>query len=198
MYAVFFSSKKKSLPHVIEQCKRRHPASQRELFDRFSGYAMAICQRYAANEWEAEEMVSDGFLKVFNGLDKYNTALPFESWFKQVMIHSAIDYFRKYQPKAVFSSVEGVMDISSDLDSSQAFQMEELLLMVQSLSPAYRLVFSLSVIDGYSHEEIASQLQITESAVRANLAKAKAKLRERLAEKSQRSFQSQSQGYVKP
>lgn len=159
---------------------------------------MAICQRYAANDWEAEEMVSDGFLKVFSGLDRYNPDLPFESWFKKVMIHCAIDYFRKYQPKAIFSSLEGVLEISNELDSSQSFDADELLNMVQELSPAYRLVFSLSVIDGYSHEEIATQLQITESAVRANLAKAKAKLRERLLQKNQSSIHAQSIGYVKP
>ena len=193
---MFFSPKKKSLPQLVEQCKKRHPASQKELFDRFSGYAMAICQRYAANDWEAEEMVSDGFLKVFQHIDSYNAELPFESWFKRVVINCAIDYFRKHQPKATYASLDGVLDVSYSIESSAQYSEEELLSMVQGLSPAYRLVFSLSVIDGFSHEEIANQLQITESAVRANLAKAKAKLRERMLQKESHS-QAKSMGYVK-
>lgn len=158
---------------------------------------MAICQRYAANEWEAEEMVSDGFLKVFSGLDRYNPEWPFESWFKKVMIHSAIDYFRKNQPKAIFSSLESVMEVNYEVDSALQFSEEELLRWVQQLSPAYRLVFSMSVIDGFGHEEIAQQLHITESAVRANLTKAKAKLREKMAKKMSQSS-GKPLGYVKP
>lgn len=196
---MFFSPKKKSLPQLIDQCKRRHPASQKELFDRFAGYAMAICQRYAANDWEAEEMVSDGFLKVFQNLDRYNPDLPFESWFKRVVINCAIDYFRKHQPKATFSSLEGVeeKEMAIDTEGSARFSEEELLEMVQELSPAYRLVFSLSVIDGYSHEEISQQLNITESAVRANLTKAKAKLRERMSRPISNSH-GQSIGHINP
>lgn len=166
------------LRKTIEGCSSRKPLAQKELFDNYANYAKNICLRYAANEEEAEEMVSDGFIKVFNSIERYDPRQAFDAWFRTLMVNAAIDYFRKHHARIVFTELDYAHEVENDEQHLELLTVEEIMEFVQKLTPVYRTVFSLSVVDGYSHAEIASLLGVTESAVRANLAKARAKLQE--------------------
>jgi RNA polymerase sigma-70 factor (ECF subfamily) len=177
---VFFKRRNKyfDLPAIIEGCKSGRQLAQKELFDHYANFAKTICLRYAANDEEAEEMMSDGFIKVFKNIGRYDTGQVFDAWFRTLMVNAAIDYFRKHHSRIEFTDLGDAREVESDDEQLDLLTVDEIMAFVQKLTPVYRTVFSLSVIDGYSHSEIASLLGVTESAVRANLVKARGKLQE--------------------
>lgn len=165
------------LAEVLEGCLAGKSSAQKQLFQQFFGLGKRIALRYAANSEEAEEMVNDGFLKIFTKLDQYAPDQPFEAWFRTVMIRSCIDYYRKYADKTVFLDVQEV-PVGFEAPVLDQLSAEHILSLVQRLPPAYRTVFSLFVVEGYAHAEIAEMLGINEGTSRSNLAKARMKLQE--------------------
>lgn len=166
----------KDLSSILDACRDGNAQAQRCLIRQFAGYAKSISVRYAATFEEAEEIVNDCFLKVFNHLHSYDNAQPFKAWFRTIAINTAIDYYRKnlkWQGQLSLDDLE-VADWSDDILSEISAQ--EILIMVQRLPPAYRLVFTLFVIDGYSHKEIANMLGIQEGTSKSNLRDARRKL----------------------
>lgn len=150
--------------------------AQRTLIKLFFGYAKTICLKYAANDEEAEEMINDGFLKVFNNLEKYDNTQPFKAWLRTIMVNTAIDYYRKWQKYNNQDSLDNieVVDVTEDVIGKIAA--EEILKLVQQLPPSYRMVFTLYVIEGYNHREIADLLGIREGTSKSNLQDARKKL----------------------
>ncbi len=164
------------MPSVLDACKIGNHQAQRCLIRQFLGYAKSISVRYAASFEEAEEIVDDCFLKVFQNLEHYDAAQPFKAWFRRIVINTAIDYYRKnlkWQGQASLDDLE-VADCSHDILNEISAQ--EILALVQRLPPAYRMVFTLFVIDGYSHKEIAGMLGIQEGTSKSNLRDARRKL----------------------
>lgn len=166
---------------ILEGCLRRDTKAQRQLYERYANFAKNTCLRYAQNEVEAEEMASDGFLKVFDKIEKYDPTQPFEGWLKRIMINTAIDHYRRNSHKISWSD----LDEASQVPYADSYYKDEhlvnitadeIMTFVQRLPASYRAVFSLSVVEGYNHNEIAEMLGISESASRSNLSKAKAKL----------------------
>lgn len=171
-------NKEFNLIEAIEGCVRQRNKAQKELFENYGNYAKSICLRYASNEVEAEEMVSDGFLKVFNNIEKYDISKPFDAWFRTIMVNTAIDYFRRNHSRVDFTDLEQAKNVVSNETDLDLLSTEEIMAFIQRLSPVYRTVFSLSVIDGYSSIEISQMLGVTEGAVRSNIFKARTKLQE--------------------
>lgn len=167
-----------NLNKTIEGCIKRRALDQKALFDAYGNFAKNICLRYAANEDEAEEMVSDGFLKVFNNIEKYDPKQAFDAWFRTIMVNTAIDYFRRYHSKIDFTDLDSAREIKDNEDEIDLLSTDEILAFVQRLSPVYRTVFSLYVVEGFSYAEIAEKVGVTEGAVRSNVSKARAKLQE--------------------
>lgn len=122
-------------------------------------------------------MTNDGFLKIFAKLHYYAPDQPFEAWFRTVMIRTCIDYYRKNQDKSTYVDVQEVA-IGYEDSALDKLAAEDILKLVQLLPPAYRTVFSLFVVEGYAHAEIAEMLGIQEGTSRSNLAKARMKLQE--------------------
>jgi RNA polymerase sigma-70 factor (ECF subfamily) len=170
------NNKALNLKELIEGCRKGSSSSQRLLFDTYSSKAMRICSKYASNDMETEEIVMDGFLKVFKNIEKYNDQYEFGGWFHKVMVNSAIDYFRKNHSKIEFTDLEKYENVDFNPNRLDLLSVEEILEFVRKLSPVYRTVFSLSVIEGYENSEIAILLGLTESGVRGNLSKAKSRL----------------------
>lgn len=140
---------------------------------------MSICLRYAPTREGALEVLNDGFLKVFTRLDQYDSAQPFKGWLRRILINAAIDHYRQEVRHHHHEDVEP-LEQSVASESADAFSQlahEELMGLVQRLSPAYRLVFNLYVMDGFTHEEIAGQLGISVGASKSNLARARENLR---------------------
>jgi RNA polymerase sigma factor (sigma-70 family) len=129
------------------------------------------------------DILHDGFIKVFKNIDKYQVGTSLNAWIKRVMVNTSIDYYRK-ETRRRSVDIEDAKSLASDNpDALSDISAEEIIHLLQHLSPAYRSVFNLYVIEGYSHKELAEMLNITESTSRSNLVKARTKLKELLAVK---------------
>jgi RNA polymerase sigma factor (sigma-70 family) len=165
---------------LIQGCKRNDRDSQRLLYQHYYSYALAICLRYSRSTAEAKEVVNDGFLKVFDKIDQYNVTLPFKAWLRKIMINASIDQYRKELKHAHQAPVERAQLMHSQPEAVSNLSHEELIALVQKLTPAYRAVFNLYVIDGYTHREIGKLLNIAEGTSKSNLLKARENLRSML------------------
>lgn len=177
---MFFKKKPRfsedDLASVIKACLAGDNRAQRSLIDQFLGYAKSICQRYAANALETDEMINEGFLKVFTHLDRYDTTQPFKAWLRTILVNTAVDYYRKQQKWAHQLSLDELEVIDWNDDVIGAISAQEILEMVQQLPPAYRMVFTMFVVEGYSHRDIADLLGIQEGTSKSNLRDARRKL----------------------
>lgn len=167
------------LSDLLAGCLRNHRQSQELLYRQFYGYAMSVCLRYAPTREGALEVLNDGFLKVFTRLEQYDPAQPFKGWLRRILINAALDHYRQEVRHHHFEDVEqaGQTIMSESADAHSQLAHEELLGLIQQLSPAYRLVFNLYVMDGFTHDEIAAQLGISAGASKSNLARARENLR---------------------
>ncbi|MBE7178868.1 MAG: sigma-70 family RNA polymerase sigma factor, partial [Mucilaginibacter polytrichastri] len=129
---------------------------------------------------EALEIVNDGFMKVFKKLNQYKSELAFKPWLGRIMINTAIDYHRRNLKRRNMEEIDAGKDVQDGEHILSKIGYQDLIQLVQKLSTAYRTVFNLFVIDGYSHEEIAGMLSISEGTSRSNLFKAREQLREML------------------
>ena len=178
----FFFFKKKprfsgdDLSSVIKACLNKDRQAQKLLIKLFFGFAKQISVRYGANKQESEEIMNDGFLKMFDNLAKYDHTKPFITWLRAIMVNTAIDHYRKNQKYTHQVDIDDmeIMDMGEDVISK--ISSEEILSFVQQLPPSYRMVFTLYVIDGYNHREIADMLGIKEGTSKSNLQDARRKL----------------------
>ena len=143
----------------------------------FYAYSMGVCLRYSRTREEAVEILNDGFVKIFSKLDRYSTGLSFKGWLRKVMINSAIDYFRrneKHYHSLDISYIQAESGADSIIDKLSE---QEIIAAIQRLPASYRMVFNLYVIEGYKHEEISNQLNISVGTSKSNLSIARNKLR---------------------
>jgi RNA polymerase sigma-70 factor (ECF subfamily) len=177
---LFFKKKTRfsedDLASVLQACLAGDDRAQRSLISQFLGYAKSICQRYTAHPHETEEIINEGFLKVFTHLDRYDPTQPFKAWLRTILVNTAVDYYRKQQKWAHQLSLDELEVIDWNDDVISAISAQEILEMVQQLPPAYRMVFTLFVVEGYSHREIADLLSIQEGTSKSNLRDARRKL----------------------
>lgn len=168
------------MQNLVEGCINKDRASQHLLYKEYYSYCMAICRRYAVNDAEASDVLNEAFMKVFTNISKYDSSRPFKTWLSKIITNTAIDHYRanlKFSMHEDISEHEGIGQHAS-IYGDMAYK--ELLILVQELSPSYRLVFNLFAIDGYSHEEIAVLLKISVGASKSSLFKARQKLQEKL------------------
>lgn len=165
----------------IADCKKGSRRAQHKLFKHFYASMYRVCMRYASSTDEADDMLSEGFLKVFSNLDKYENSGSFESWMKRVVVNAALDYRRKYDPKVEITDLDNVSDsLSVGYEVNQALSKisaEELVSMIQLLPPMTRMVFNMFVFDDYPHTEIAKQLNISEGTSAWHVSAARTRLR---------------------
>ncbi|MBC7776813.1 MAG: sigma-70 family RNA polymerase sigma factor [Phycisphaerae bacterium] len=170
---------------VLQGCLKGNRNSQRRLYEQFYGYALSICLRYSKGRDEAVEILNDAFLKVFNHLDKYDTAYPFKVWLRRVLINSAIDYHRKNRNLTLTLDLASAVELAAEeMPLPKLSKEEDVLPILQKLSPAYRVVFNLYVLEGYTHQEIAELLGIDVRTSRSNLSRAIQNLRALMTKKT--------------
>lgn len=169
------------MQEIINGCIRKDRSSQYLLYKEFYGYGLGICRRYALNEFDASDVLNDGFLKVFTHIDKYETSKPFKTWFAKIITNTAIDRYRLNLKFSQHDDISGHEHLGQEAPVHADLAYKELLHLIHGLSPAYRVVFNLYAIDGYSHEEIAELLNISVGTSKSNLFKARQKLQERLS-----------------
>lgn len=162
---------------ILEGCKKQERASQHKLHRHFYNYAMNIARRYTGSTDRAEEVVNDAFFKVFTKIQLYNDDYPFQAWLRRIIINVSIDRYRSHIKDAAqvefqpWHEPETEMTIETDMTKEQVFG------LLDQLPPAYRAAFNLFVVDGFSHEEIAEMLEISEGASKSNLSRARQHLR---------------------
>lgn len=169
-----------ALKTILDSCIEGDRKSQKKLYQLFFGYAMSICLRYASNNNEAQEVLNDGFLKVFTKLDTFNRQKPFRLWLRRIMINTSIDYYRKRNRDIQSIEITEAKKISQEAEVYSNLGEEEILKLVQELPPSYRMVFNLYVMEGYTHEEISKELDIHVGTSKSNLSKARKYLQEQL------------------
>jgi len=174
------------ISEIIKGCKDRDARCQKELYNRFFGLMMSTCYRYCSCSQDAEDIVQDGFIKVFDKIDSFDGNGSFEGWLKRVFVNMALDKIRKQ--KMQFLSINEGDNEDYLIGSTEQEEMEEnellisigrenLVKAIQNLSPMYRAVFNLFVIEGFTHGEVAEILEVSEGTSKSNLFKAKKKLR---------------------
>ncbi|MCP1385692.1 RNA polymerase sigma factor [Runella salmonicolor] len=188
---MLFSRALKTLPELLEGCLKNDRKCQELLYKQFYGYAMGVCMRYVPNREEALEVVNDGFLKIFQKVQMYDAEKPFKIWLRRIMINTALDHYRqnvKFQHNTDLSVAENTVAVADSDNIYSTLAHEDLIELIQQLTPSYRTVFNLYVIDGYSHEEIAQRLGISEGTSKSNLARARENLRVMLSKKKSNEY----------
>jgi len=166
------------LHHLIQGCVKQDSRSQKLLYKAFYGFSMAICLRYATNQYEAAEVLNQGFYKIFTKIEAYNTSRPFKAWLGRIMMNTAIDYYRSNLKMAYAQDLDTAEHIGEVSMADNNLNYNDLLAMIQKLPQSYRTVFNLFAIDGYTHEEIAEMLDINIGTSKSNLFKARQKLKQ--------------------
>jgi RNA polymerase sigma factor (sigma-70 family) len=165
------------LRELIGGCIAQNRKQQKMLYKTFYGFAMGICLRYAGNRYEATEIMNEGFFKVFTHLNKFDHEKPFQAWLGRIMMNASIDYYRSNLKWANTEDLNNVADVGHYELPDRRLHYDDLIGMIQQLPNAYRTVFNLFAIEGFTHEEIAEQLSITIGTSKSNLFKAREKLK---------------------
>lgn len=169
---------------LIKACIRQERWAQKVLYEDQYGQMMSVCLRYSSTEEDAFDILHEGFIKVYKNISKYQPGTSLSAWIRRIMVNTAIDYYRKNIRRRT-EDIDQAFDLNTEeADAVSQCSEKEILDAVQQLSPAYRAVFNLYVIEGYSHKEISDLLDITESTSRSNLVKARVKLKEILTSRS--------------
>lgn len=165
---------------LIQACIRKEAWAMQKLYEENYGSMYAICLRYTNSKDEAIDILHDAFLKIFNKIHTYESGTMLQAWMKRITVNTCIDYFRK-ESKRYHSDLDDARTVKNNsMSPIDGLGLEEILKAVQKLPTAYRSVFNMHVIDGYSHKEISEILHINESTSRSNLVKARQKLKELL------------------
>lgn len=172
------------MDELVRGCQREDRLAQKRLYEKFYGRMMAVCLRYASNRDEAAEILNKGFLKVFNMIKTYDPEKGrIDSWIYKIMMNTAIDHFRsEFRHRNNIVDMEQAYYVGDNTDVLHQISADEIIELIQKLSPAYRTVFNLYVMEGMTHAEIGEQLGISEGTAKSNLAKARKKMQAMLAE----------------
>lgn len=166
---------------LVNSCLKQDRTAQRVLYDRFANQMMALCVRYAGNQSEAQDMLQEGFIKVFEKLEQFRGDGPLGGWIRRVMVNEALIYLRKQKKHAYVDNIDDDVPIAGDFqDGLDVLATEDLLRLIAQLPDGYRTVFNLYAVEGYSHKEIAEQLGISENTSKTQFHKAKLHLRKQL------------------
>lgn len=167
------------IKQLILDCKKQEPKAQEQLYRLFSSKIFSICLKYSRNYEEAQDNLQDGFLLIFKKIEQFDFRGSFEGWAKRVVTNYIL---QQYRNSVVFEVVKDntAEEIAINIESEDNISMDYLLKIIQELPDRYRLVFNLYVLDGYSHKEIASMLEITQGTSKSNLARAKMILKEKI------------------
>jgi RNA polymerase sigma factor (sigma-70 family) len=168
--------------HIIKGCKRHNRKAQQMLWEKYSGYLLGVCMRYATDRPEAEDMLQEAFLKIFFNLGEYSGTGSFKGWLRKVTVNTAITYYHKHLRHKHHTDIEEYVTVETGYAGFEEdfYTAEVLSKVLNELSPGYRMVFNLYTIDGYTHQEIAEMLGIDVNTSKSQYSRARAILRKKL------------------
>ena len=171
-----------TLDELSIHCKKHDAKAQGELYSQYNRILFAICLRYSPNYADAEDNLQDAFLTIFKKIEQYNGKGSFEGWMKRVTVNTVLQKYRKQRSFEIVN--EGQIEdeeVDTEIESEE-IPLDFLLKIVQELPDRYRTVFSLYIMDGYQHKEIAEMLGISDGTSKSNLARARMILKNRIEE----------------
>src|SRR5215203_1166384 len=151
---------------------------QRELYQRFAPKMYGVCLRYAGNAEEAEDILQEGFIKVFNKIGSFRSEGSFEGWIRRIFVNTAIEQFRRKTYMQPITEREENSVEATYLSVLDNLAEKDIVKLVQQLSPGYRTVFNMYVVEGFTHRQIAEILEISEGTSKSQLSRAKIILQE--------------------
>ncbi len=163
---------------LVKACCRGDERACKQLYDTYAPKMMGVCLRYAASREMAQDILSDGFIKVFSNMSKLRDPRMLPVWVRRVMVNTALNHLRMRR-EVITSGADNERE-SFDVPNYEQFDMNKILSAIQQLPPLYRAVFNMREMEGYSHEEIAEQLGLQSAYVRITLTRAKRRLQELL------------------
>ncbi len=169
---------------LIRGCIKNERLAQKRLYERYFGKMMGVCMRYSSHREQATEIMNLGFFKVFKTIESFSKrGGNLEAWIYRIMVNTAIDYLRS-EMRHAHSDIEKSVYVEDTSDVVSEMSAADIMELVNKLTPAYRAVFNLYVVEGYNHGEIAELLGINEGTSKSNLAKARANLQAMIIEQN--------------
>ena len=165
---------------LIDRCAAGERAAQQVLYDRYCRRLMAVCMRYAKNEGEAEDILQEGFLKIYDHIKTFRSESSLGTWMTRIVINTALNSQRQKLYMLPMVDVEQAGLREDEEISLSDFHLNELIAMIQSLPSGCRVVFNLFAVEGYAHREIAEMLGISEGTSKAQYSRAKKLLRAKI------------------
>ncbi|WGH75866.1 RNA polymerase sigma factor [Tenacibaculum tangerinum] len=156
---------------LIKQAKKQSRDAQQQLFDRYAPKMLGVCRQYVKDLHHAEDLMLQGFFKVFTNIEKFKEKGSFEGWIRKIMVNTCISYLRKKNPVHVSDEEFVFNEVATK--SLENTSVEDIQKLIDELPEGYKLVFNLYAIEGYKHSEIAERLQISESTSKSQLFKAR-------------------------
>jgi RNA polymerase sigma factor (sigma-70 family) len=167
---------------LIDGCRKRDRHAQRFLFEHYSGRMLALCFRYVKDKMDAEDVMVVAFTKVFDRINQYKGEGSFEGWIRRVMVNESLTFLRKNKNMYLETDIEAAEKEPDYEKLDSELEAEDLRKLIADLPTGYRIVFNLYAIDGFSHQEIANQLGVSENTSKSQLSRARALLQRRLSE----------------
>lgn len=169
---------------LVQDCLRGNPRAQKALFDKFAPKMLSVCNRYMKDRADTEDAFQLAMVKVFKKLGDFKNEGPLEGWIRRIMVNTCLDELRRAQRFITDKSMEDVsFRIEVQEEISSKLMADDLISLIQKMPSGYRVVFNMFAIEGYSHQEIAESLEISESTSKSQYLRARAYLRQRIEEK---------------
>jgi RNA polymerase sigma factor (sigma-70 family) len=162
---------------LIQGCINGNRQMQEFLYKKFSPKMYGVCLRYAGNTEDANDILQEGFIKIFKNIGKFRSEGSFEGWIRRIFVNTSIEHFRKKVKLYNVTEVQENTIEDKELDALDLLDAKDIISIVNELSPGYKAVFNMHIIEGYSHKEIAGILGITEGTSKSQLARAKGVLK---------------------
>lgn len=172
-------------PEIIEGCIRNKRRAQNALYQHFAPRMLLLCMRYCRNREEAEDVLQEAFVKIFQKISTFRQSGSLEGWIRRIMINHAINHLKAKKMSFIDTDPQilgSILEAEEHVVEEQLYKPEELLHAVQELPPGYKVVFNLYVFEGYSHKEIADELNISENTSKSQLSRARTFLRKNLSD----------------
>ena len=169
---------------ILKGCLQNDPTAQKELYNRYSPKMLSVCYRFAHNREDAEDMLQEGFIKIFSQMHTFGNRGAFEGWIRRIIVHTCINILKKnkkFNESVDIIHATGAMVREESVPS--IVQAKQIVECIRMLPIGYRTVLNLYAIEGYSHREIGQMLDIEESTSRSQYTRAKAMLEEILVRK---------------
>ena len=168
---------------LVKKCIDGDQRAQRELFEKFAPKMLGVCMRYSKNTEQAEDVLQDGFVKVFTKLGYYKGNGSLEGWIRRIIVNTALDQIRKnakFQDNVALDDVDYKLELKGNVLEQLAA--EDLLELISEMPEGYKVVFNMFAIEGYSHKEIAEELNVSENTSKSQYSRARSYLKKKLEE----------------